>query len=155
MLAVYCANMAPPFVRFWPGWNPPISERYLGGHKTVIGFFFGIVVAVAVSFLQDRAQWTGNLISYDRWILLGVAAGLGAIAGDSLKSFFKRRFNIAPGHAWIPFDQLDFVFGGLLVLSFWYRFSWPDIFWILAFSFIADIIINHVSWYLRIRTTRW
>jgi len=41
MLPAYLANMAPPFTRFWPGWNRPISRRWLGDHKTVVGFAQG------------------------------------------------------------------------------------------------------------------
>jgi len=32
MAPVYVANMAPPCVKFWRGWNRPISERLLGSH---------------------------------------------------------------------------------------------------------------------------
>ena len=37
--------MAPPFVRSWGGWNPPISRHWLGGHKTVVGFAAGLAGA--------------------------------------------------------------------------------------------------------------
>ena len=50
MLPAYLANMTPPFVRFWRGWNRPISRRWLGDHKTVIGFIGGMIVALAVAF---------------------------------------------------------------------------------------------------------
>src|ERR1700687_2831286 len=33
MLPAYLANMAPPFTRFWRGWNRPISRKWLGEHK--------------------------------------------------------------------------------------------------------------------------
>ena len=36
MLPAYLANMVPPFARYWPGWNGPISRRWLGDHKTVV-----------------------------------------------------------------------------------------------------------------------
>ncbi|KZC21077.1 MULTISPECIES: hypothetical protein [Rhodanobacter] len=38
MLPAYCTNMAPPFTRYWRGWNRPIHERLLGSHKTVLGY---------------------------------------------------------------------------------------------------------------------
>jgi CDP-2,3-bis-(O-geranylgeranyl)-sn-glycerol synthase len=34
MLPVYAANMAAPFARYWPAMARPVSERWLGGHKT-------------------------------------------------------------------------------------------------------------------------
>ena len=41
MLPAYVANMAAAFAKFWPGWNRPISRRWLGDHKTEIGFLLG------------------------------------------------------------------------------------------------------------------
>ena len=38
MLPAYLAKMAPPFAKYWRGWNRPISRTWLGDHKTVIGF---------------------------------------------------------------------------------------------------------------------
>jgi hypothetical protein len=37
MTPAYVANMAPPFVRFWKGWNRPIHVGLFGTHKTVVG----------------------------------------------------------------------------------------------------------------------
>lgn len=155
MLPVYLANMAPPFVKYWHGWNPPINAALLGSHKTVVGFAAGVAVGIAVSFVQSRLHWEGSLIAPENWLAAGIAAGVGAMAGDSLKSFFKRRWHIAPGQRWVPFDQLDFIVGGLLALSYFVRLNWTDIALICAISFVGDVIVNHLSFYLRIRETRW
>ena len=155
MLPVYVANMAPPFSRYWSGWNRPISRRWLGEHKTVVGFALGLVAAVMTAFIQSRVHWEGGMLPYDQWLLLGFATGLGAMGGDSLKSFFKRRLGIGPGRPWIPADQLDFIIGGLLMLSFWVNLSWTDAVYILVVSFAGDILVNHISFRLGIRDTRW
>jgi hypothetical protein len=42
MAPAYAANMLPPFGAHWRGWNPPVSERWLGSHKTVLGFALGV-----------------------------------------------------------------------------------------------------------------
>lgn len=155
MLPVYLANMAPPFVKFWHGWNPPISVPLLGSHKTVVGFAAGVAVAVAVSFIQSRLRWEGSLLSPGHWLAAGIAAGLGAMAGDSLKSFFKRRLQIAPGQRWIPFDQLDFIVGGLVALSFFVRLDWVDIALVCAVSFVGDVLVNQLAFHLGIRDNGW
>lgn len=155
MLPIYLGNMAPPFVRFWPGWNRPISRRWLGGHKTVIGFAFGVAVAAATASIQHALAWHGSLVDYGLWIPFGLSCGLGAMVGDSLKSFFKRRLDIAPGARWIPADQLDFVVGGLIVLSFWTDLTWLDVFAVLGLSFIGDIAINQLAFRMGIRDTNW
>ena len=41
----------------------------------------------------------------------------GALLGDIVESFFKRRAGKERGEDWIPFDQLDFLLGALF-LSF-------------------------------------
>ena len=155
MLPVYLANMAPPFVKYWHGWNPPISVALLGSHKTVIGFSMGIAVAVITTFVQFRIGWEGSLLRTGHWYDTGIAAGVGAMAGDSIKSFFKRRLEIPPGQRWIPFDQLDFILGGLVALHFFIPLSWTDIVLICAVSFVGAVLANHVSFYLGIRETQW
>ena len=155
MLPAYLSNMAPPFLRYWKGWNRPISSRWLGDHKTVVGFSAGLIVAMAVTFLQSRLDWHGGLLPSAHWPILGLAFGFGAMGGDSVKSLLKRSRGIPPGHSWIPFDQLDFVVGALALISPWVRLPWADLVCILAISFAGDIAINHVSYRLGIRDTKW
>ena len=73
----------------------------------MLGFALGVATAVAVTFVQFRVGWSGSLISYERWLLLGLGCGVGALGGDSIKSLIKRQLGIAPGRSWIPADQLD------------------------------------------------
>ena len=60
MLPAYFANMAAPFAKFWPGWNAPISRRWLGEHKTVVGFLLGVAAGVLTSYLQARVSWSAR-----------------------------------------------------------------------------------------------
>ena len=155
MAPAYVANMAPPFVRYWKGWNRPISERWLGSHKTVAGFVAGVVGAVLVAFVQWHLGWNGALIAYDAWADLGVRFGAGAMVGDCLKSFFKRRRGVPPGSTWIPFDQLDFVVGALVFV--WPRgaLAWSDVAILLLLSFGGHVLVNHIGYWLGVRPTRW
>jgi CDP-2,3-bis-(O-geranylgeranyl)-sn-glycerol synthase len=155
MLPAYLANMAPPFTRYWPGWNRPISRRWLGDHKTVVGFCAGLGVALVVTFVQSRVGWSGGLSSYAHWPRLGLAFGFGSMAGDSLKSFVKRLKGIPPGRPWIPMDQLYFIVGSILLISPFATLTWPDIATVLAVSFFGDIVVNHISYALGIRATKW
>ena len=54
MVPCYAANMAPPFVRYWHGWNRPIDAIGLGNHKTIVGFALGIVAALVAAYAQSR-----------------------------------------------------------------------------------------------------
>ncbi len=100
-------------------WNAPISERWFGKNKTWLAYPAAILGAAVTIYLQ-RGWKVSDLIDYNRpdlW-LIGTLFGFGIVAGDHLKSFFKRQFaKIPPGERWWPYDQLDFVVGGLLMVS--------------------------------------
>jgi CDP-2,3-bis-(O-geranylgeranyl)-sn-glycerol synthase len=155
MAPAYLANMTPPFARFWTGWNHPISERWLGSHKTVVGAVAGICVAIVAAMLQSRIDWPGSIVDYNQWPLIGLLLGAGAIGGDLSKSFLKRRIGIPPGGRWIPVDQLDFVFGALVFIALPAGLSWSDVLMILVISFGGDILVNHVAFALHVRETAW
>jgi len=155
MLPAYAANMAPPFVRFWPGWNPPLSRRWLGSHKTTLGVVSGLLTAVATVFIQTRIGWGGAIASSLGWLGLGLGFGVGAMAGDAIKSFFKRRLGLEPGRPWIPFDQLDFPVGALLLVGPSAELSASDLVVILVVTFAGDIAVNRIAYALGLRTTPW
>jgi CDP-2,3-bis-(O-geranylgeranyl)-sn-glycerol synthase len=155
MLPVYAANMAPPFVRYWPGRVRPISERWLGSHKTWLGYAFAIVAATLVAALQSRLAWSGALVDDAPWALLGPACGLGAMLGDSAKSFVKRRLGIAPGQRWVPADQLDFVIGGLIALAFWVELTLWDVAIVCALTFVGALLVNRLAYAIGLKDVPW
>lgn len=155
MSPAYAANMAPPLVRYWNGWNPPISRRWLGSHKTVVGFAAGVLAAVAATFVQSRIAWESALAAPEPWLTLGLRFGVGAMAGDTAKSFLKRRAGIAAGRPWIPWDQIDFVLGALALVRGATALSWVDLATILALSVIGHVLVNHLAYWLGIREVKW
>ena len=155
MAPAYVANMLPPFLAHWRGWNPPISERWLGSHKTVLGFALGVLGGVATTYLQAQIGW-GSAIGVERgWLELGLRFGIGAMAGDAVKSLFKRRAGIAPGRPWIPFDQIDFVVGALLLVWAGADLRWWDVPLILLFSAVGHVLVNHVGYAVGVRQSPW
>ena len=155
MLPAYAANMAPPFVRYWPGWNRPIDARLLGAHKTVLSFALGVSVALLATAIQAAVPTRLARVDYGHWPLLGLGFGVGSMLGDSVKSLFKRRLGIAPGARWFPLDQLDFALGALAFVGVWARLSWPEVAVILIVSLSADMLVNRLAFRLRIKNTPW
>jgi CDP-2,3-bis-(O-geranylgeranyl)-sn-glycerol synthase len=155
MLPAYAANMAPPLVRFWKGWNPPLHERLFGSHKTVLGCAAGVAAAVATAWIESLFGAPALALEPGRWLSLGLLLGGGAMAGDATKSFFKRRLGIAPGGRWIPFDQLDFQIGALLFAGHRARLDWLDVAVLLAGGFLGDLAINRLAYRLRLKETPW
>lgn len=155
MLPAYLGNMAPPLLRFWHGWNRPLHERLLGTHKTVLGVGVGVAAAVATTAVQARLPWPWPRVDYACWPWLGLGFGIGALGGDALKSLFKRRLGRAPGRPWVPFDQLDFVLGALLLVGWSARLGLVDVLIIVVFSFVADLLVNRIAYRLGVKSTPW
>jgi CDP-2,3-bis-(O-geranylgeranyl)-sn-glycerol synthase len=84
------------------------GRRIFGDSKTFRGFLGGALCGTALGAAQQA------FFNKPDGLLLGLLLGFGAMTGDLVKSFFKRQRDIPPGHPWFPFDQLDFLVGGLL-----------------------------------------
>jgi CDP-2,3-bis-(O-geranylgeranyl)-sn-glycerol synthase len=108
-----------------------------------------------VTFIQSRIAWPEALIAYDHWAELGLRFGVGAMAGDSAKSFAKRRLGIAPGDPWIPWDQVDFALGALALVRGQAALSWADLATILLLTGAGHIVVNHLGYWIGIRDVRW
>lgn len=155
LLPVYIANMAAPFSRCWPAAARPISERWLGSHKTWLGYALAVLAATLTAWAQSRLAWQGGLVDYGDWPALGVTCGLAAMLGDSAKSFVKRRLGISPGARWVPADQLDFVLAGLLALSWWVDLGWTDVAAVLLVSFVGSLAVNRIAHAIGLKSTPW
>jgi CDP-2,3-bis-(O-geranylgeranyl)-sn-glycerol synthase len=117
----YCANAAP--VIFGGGKPMDFGKRFfdgkplLGSHKTVRGFLAGLIVGTLVGLVQTLL-FEHVLFQYSpqfRYsILLGFALSLGALTGDLIESFVKRRLNRVPGSSLPVADQIDFILGAFL-----------------------------------------
>lgn len=106
--------------------------RIFGDHKTVRGFLTGTLTAILTTILLYKLYQNSpylqsiSPIDYEALnpVILGFLLGFGALLGDAIKSFFKRRTSIPPGKSWFPFDQLDYIIGGLLFSSFYAPLTW-------------------------------
>lgn len=171
MMPAYFSNMAPVFVKnHFKFLAKPVdfNKRFgrkpvLGSHKTFRGIIFGVLSGVVVMMVQvilfSNVPFFGRISLFDyariNYSLLGFLLGFGALFGDMVKSFFKRRANIKPGGRWVPFDQLDYVIGALLFGAFVYSPPLYAVIVILVSSFLLHIAVNHLGYYFGIRKERW
>ena len=167
MLPAYFANMAPvivkniDFLRIPVDFNKKFRNKpVLGRNKTFRGLFFGVLFAIVVSYFQNRLYdnvffGSISMYNYGSWLLFGLLMGLGALAGDLAKSFFKRRLGINPGEKFVPFDQTDFVIGSLIFIVPVFNVTLEIFMASLILSFLLHIIVNHAAYYLGIRNEKW
>lgn len=104
------------------------GKRILGDGKTwnglitggFIGITAGFAIATAAPYInQILAEndlgflMVTNFDGFPFMIPLIASITYGALLGDLIESFFKRRKGISRGKDWIPFDQIDFILGVL------------------------------------------
>jgi CDP-2,3-bis-(O-geranylgeranyl)-sn-glycerol synthase len=104
------------------------GRRILGDGKTwnglITGGFIGVTAGFAIAtaapyinqILADNELGfltVTNFEGFPYMIPLILSITYGALLGDIIESFFKRRRGIERGKDWIPFDQIDFILGVL------------------------------------------
>jgi CDP-2,3-bis-(O-geranylgeranyl)-sn-glycerol synthase len=133
MLPAALANGAPIISARLPKlkeWNARLDfgKRFhgrplLGSHKTWRGLISGMILATIVLWLQQIVAENSSLAPYFTGsldyaqlptLILGPLFGLGALGGDAIESFFKRRRGTPSGESWLPFDQIDYIVGAVL-----------------------------------------
>lgn len=171
MLPAYFANMAPVIFKWIPFGELPLDfsrswrgKRIFGDNKTFRGFIAGIFVGIFVVALQKGIALLGlavsfSLLPYETFnireiFLFGFALGAGAMFGDLIKSFFKRRLGIASGQPWIPFDQIDMTLGALAGLSFLYIPSVLHCIIIILSGFLS-FPVNIIAYFLHLKKVWW
>lgn len=151
------ANMMPVFAAKLPvlrNWSYPVDgglkfrgKRILGDHKTVRGFIFGTLAGTIACWVENYFGFTTGVHP----ILLGFLLSFGALLGDSIKSFFKRQIGIPSGKTWFPFDQLDYILGGLLGSLFVIRLSIAEYSIIFILYFCLHVLTTTLGYFLKLK----
>jgi len=148
------------FLNYPLDFNKKLNNKPIfGKNKTFRGLILGILVAILIAYLQFyliRYDFFSkiSLLNYENFLLIGFLLGFGALFGDLVKSFFKRQFNIKPGKAWIPFDQIDSFIGAFVFLSFYYIPPLSVIITAFILSLILHFLIPYLGYLLKIRNAR-
>lgn len=158
IIPVYVANASAVIVGggtpidFGKNWKD--GRRILGDGKTwrglcsgtFLGMTAGFGLTVAASYLSTTEYDSFHLTNFEGFplmILILFALCFGALLGDLIESFFKRRIGKDRGQDWIPFDQLDFLIGalgvGFLISELLYFLHITDHSW-----FFSNLTIWHI-----------
>jgi CDP-2,3-bis-(O-geranylgeranyl)-sn-glycerol synthase len=135
------------------------NKRLFGSHKTVRGLMSGIVVGVLTVYLEVflyvQIPLIRSFVSIDYTainpFLLGLLASLGALTGDALRSFFKRQRGIAPGKSWFPFDQIDYVIGGVVFTAFYIRLTIWQYILLFVIWFLLHPVATLIGYWLKLK----
>lgn len=149
---IYCTNGAP--VLFGGGMPIdlgkilPDGEPVLGDHKTIRGFLSGLLVGAIVGLIESKISETS---------LFGMAilASIGALLGDLAGAFIKRRLRIKPGNSLPGVDQLDFVLGATIAVSW---ISVPTLGTLVILFCVTPpihLFTNYCAYKLGLKSTYW
>jgi CDP-2,3-bis-(O-geranylgeranyl)-sn-glycerol synthase len=102
----------------------PDGRRIFGDGKTYRGLFGGVLAGIVVGLLLIGIQPVLGWSIHTPLSVVLLASG--ALLGDLVKSFFKRRLGKERGEEWLIWDQYDLVIGAFVLLAIF------DLPWVLA-----------------------
>jgi len=150
------ANMAPLFANKIPAlnrWKTPMDfgrsykgVRIFGQNKSLRGLVCGVILGGLVAYIVYHLY--SLPYGTTTYVIGGALMGFGALVGDAVESFFKRRVGIQPGNAWFPFDQLDYIIGGLLVSYLVLTPSIVTILRVIILYFGLHLVVSYIGYLL-------
>lgn len=149
-------------------WKTPMDMRrnyrgirMLGDNKTWRGFVTGVVIASVTVGLQHLVakyvyiDWLSGTTIVDyvnpRILWLGPLLGIGALGGDAIESFFKRQLRIPAGESWFPFDQVDYILGGLLLAGPFFPVPLSIIAGVFIIFFVLHLVLAYIGYLLGLK----
>jgi CDP-2,3-bis-(O-geranylgeranyl)-sn-glycerol synthase len=170
ILPAYIANCFPTLTRlFFKKTHPIDFEKYykgnriLGDGKTLEGLLFGLLGGWLISRIQ-----LSSFMIFNAWFLLnfnqsipvislyaGLALIFGALIGDMLGSFIKRRLGMVRGQSFLFLDQLTFL---VFALLFAFAFIEINIWTVIILLLITPIIhrvANIIGYFLKLKMVPW
>ena len=158
-LPAYVANAAPVLLgggkpldggRLWMDGRP-----ILGGHKTFRGVFSALILGTLTGLAQ---AYTPQNLPIDLPRLppsIGLLQSVGAILGDLLNSFLKRRLGLKPGSMLPLLDQLSFI---LTAIALSYPLQRPPpsrIVAILLLTLLLHPLTNYIAYLIGLKGEPW
>ena len=107
--------------------------------------------------LGDGVTIRGSAILglFNEKLFLAFLLSSGAIAGDAVGSFIKRRLGIARGAPAPLLDQLNFVVGALLFASFAAEIPLQTVIILFVLTPIGHLVVNKTGYLLKLKDVPW
>lgn len=145
-LPAYIANATPVVMggggpldggRTWVDGQP-----ILGDHKTVRGTISGITAGILIGLIQGSP-------------VRGIFLAIGAIGGDLVVSFVKRRLKMKPGTLFPIADQMGFIVFAVALVSLAEPIPWERMVAIILATLPIHYLTNIMAWILRLKSDPW
>jgi CDP-2,3-bis-(O-geranylgeranyl)-sn-glycerol synthase len=158
ILPAYFANFTPVLLKG----KKPIDfkkkfvdgNRLLGDGKTIEGFLGGFLAGVLIGLLQIYFQKYLPLQFYHNFLTI-VLLSFGAVFGDLLGSFIKRRFNLKRGEPAPLLDQLDFLIFSLVLVSLVINISLSMVIFLVIVTPLIHFLSNIFAYLFKLKKEPW
>ena len=131
------------------------GKRLLGNGKTFKGTFLGIAIGTITGVIIYYFFPAATMTLSNEYVFLAFLLSTGAIVGDIVASFFKRRNDIKSGQEVLLLDQLDFVIGGMIFSSLLYVPGFYEILFVSIITLIVHKISNYVAFKIKLKKVPW
>ncbi len=140
------------------------GRRILGDGKTIRGFVAGVLGGLFVAHIQILVERILGFelyskLPYGEFLKLAFLLAFGAMVGDSLGSFIKRRFGVERGKCFPILDQLTFLIVAYAFASlsraFHILFTTEIIIIGIIVTPLLHLAVNILAYLLRIKEVPW
>jgi len=138
------------------------GKPILGSGKTWEGLIFGCFIGVLIASIEMLAfpylpfnQSPVPLTIVPMFPLLGFMLGFGAIIGDVIGSFIKRRIGLPRGAIAPLLDQEDFLLVALLFASFLVVVKIDWVVLLVVITPILHLVANAIGFKIRVKKEPW
>ena len=121
---------------------------------TLVGTITGIIQGIlGPTLIKEFGQFitTPIITNIPEGIVIGFLLGFGALLGDAIGSFIKRRLGIGRGNPAPFLDQLDFIIVALLLVSFVVELSLSVIVTAIVLTLALHLLTNTCAYLLGIK----
>ena len=135
--------------------------RWIGDGVTWRGMIVGTIIGMITGAVQGYIApmilpYIGSTLapvvtSTYNGLLIGFLLGFGALLGDALGSFLKRRLGIGRGEPAPILDQLDFIIVALILVSPVIELNWIFIVFALLLTLFIHLITNTCAYLLGLK----
>ncbi len=151
VIPAYIANSTATFSKFLPWKRHPVDfgrkwvdgRRILGDGKT----FEGIIIGTTLGALSGYLIFPLFNLHYNP-----VLIALGALLGDMVGSFAKRRLDLPRGSPAPVLDQLDFILGALMLAG---PFTAQETALIIIITPIIHRVANIIGYLIGVKNEPW
>ena len=131
------------------------GRRLLGAGKTIKGTYCAIIIGIITTLVLWLLFTETTLILSSNYLAFGFLLSIGAIVGDLIGSFLKRRKNIQRGEAVLLLDQLDFIIVGVIFGGIIHWITIWELIFIIILTLALHKLTNWIAFKWRIKKVPW